>query len=289
MPAAVRLVPVFGGARALGSAYVYDGARASVRRCARARRVARGTDVRVRPVAVVKPSGRRCFVRRDQRVRRPRSVLNQRYDKRCHRSVVTYNDPLNKTDPTGLRPKDDGAFDVPGCFDTPVRNARSAYAPSPPATPISVDPGGIFACGPAPLQPVPPPVVVADSLAYCVDQKWAITVRVVSKVHNGQAYAVLKVEPSGWARWNASADHIDGGDQPWKSTWECATMAINSFTAPAIFATEASYRSQYYCHAYGSVGIPGTGKWTGGTHWDLEGWRGATWNTWTWVYNRCNW
>ncbi|MCU1497826.1 MAG: hypothetical protein JWM47_1779 [Acidimicrobiales bacterium] len=100
---------------------------------------------------------------------------------------------------------------------------------------------------------------------------------------------IVKVEPSGHARWNASLDHADGGDQPWKSTRACIAEAAREWMGPPPRINWRGLRSQYYCHAYGSVGIPGTSKWAGGSHWDLEPWRSETWNRWTWARNRCNW
>lgn len=114
---------------------------------------------------------------------------------------------------------------------------------------------------------------------------WTISVRVVDKMHAGQRYGVLVVEPSGAARGLARFSLGSG----WIDTWRCAKYAIGEIDDQFTYGTENSYHSQYECHANGvGVPVPG-GRWQGGPTWDLEGWRDASWNPFTWVSAKCNW
>lgn len=128
-----------------------------------------------------------------------------------------------------------------------------------------------------------------DGFQRCKDTKWAISVKVDLEHWGFQDFATLRVEPSGWARWFAYGDRMDGGDQPWRSTWACASEAMAEIGSSAQYGREDVYKAQYYCHAFGSVGVPGTGKWAGGATWDLEGWRTANWSKMAWVTTRCTW
>jgi RHS repeat-associated protein len=195
------------------------------------------------------------------------------------------HDPVNKNDPLGLRATDctweDALVDK---YIDPGHNPGSQSSPfCAPASSVVDDYIDAVVRQPETWD------APRDGYQRCSDAEWAISVRVDSMGHGGRDWAVLRVEPSGWARWSAYPDRSDGGDQPWKSTQSCAREALAEVVAPIHIGADGVYRSQYYCHAFGSIGIPGTDIWLGGPTWDLEGWRGENWDKWTWVRSKCTW
>lgn len=68
----------------------------------------------------------------------------------------------------------------------------------------------------------------------------------------------------------------------WWATNRCAPSAGKAMLA------RRTIRDQFDCHTVWDVYLPGHG-WTAGPTWDLETYRRATRNQWTWYRTGCNW
>lgn len=68
------------------------------------------------------------------------------------------------------------------------------------------------------------------------------------------------------------------------SAWAEATRCMS--LVPLSSTVQYSLYTQFACHAYWSAGAFGT--YTGGAEWDLETYRPASTNWWTWTRNKCN-
>jgi hypothetical protein len=69
------------------------------------------------------------------------------------------------------------------------------------------------------------------------------------------------------------------------SAWAEATRCMSP--VPLSQSVINSLYTQFQCHAHMSAGA--FGYYSGGAEWDLETYRPATTNWWTWVRNKCNW
>lgn len=98
--------------------------------------------------------------------------------------------------------------------------------------------------------------------------------RYVSGVGVAPRYSTITVFPN-WAAL--------GGPGAAASTWSAAYNCSPELRSQSA-AVLASLQAQLYCHVYYNAGLN-----FGGYAWDLETYRGTTWNQWTWVRNRCNW
>lgn len=69
------------------------------------------------------------------------------------------------------------------------------------------------------------------------------------------------------------------------TAWAEAQRCMN--LVPLSPSVQYSLYTQFQCHAYLSAGA--FGVYSGGAEWDLETYRSATTNWWTWARNKCNW